>query len=402
MFDPINHTWSDMIPLAIPNLAGNEARYLQECIDTNFVSSVGPFVDRFEAMVAAACGTRHAIATASGTSALHLMLAAHDIGPGDLVVLPSLSFIATANAVSYTGARPVFIDIASDSWTLDPAELAHFFDRDCQRQGAQVIHRASRQRIAAIMCVHTLGHPADMAGLGAIAAMWNLPLLGDAAAALGARFQGREVASMGAAAGLSFNGNKTVTCGGGGAVVSQDDEFLARVRHLSTTARQGLDYDHDRVGFNYRMTNLQAAVGCAQMERLAEFVAAKTRIANAYKKAFAGLDGVDFFPEANWGTSAHWYAGFVLGETAELSAADLIARLNEKQIGARPFWKPLHQQTPYLDCLRSPMPVSDNLWRRIVTLPCSTNLSEAEQTAVIGAVLQIMAASRHRRAVRAE
>jgi dTDP-4-amino-4,6-dideoxygalactose transaminase len=364
-----------MIPLAVPNLSGNEARYLAECVASNFVSSVGPFVGRFEEMVAQACGTPGAVATASGTAALHAMLAAHRIGPGDRVLTPALSFIATANAIRYTGAEPVFLDVTAESWTLDPAAVEAYFARG--------------GTAAAILTVHTLGHPSDMDALEAVARKQGVPLLCDGAAALGGRYRGAPVCARGDATALSFNGNKTVTSGGGGAVVSQNTEFLARVKHLTTTARRGEDYDHDEVGFNYRMTNIQAAVGCAQMERADDLVAAKRAIATAYAAALA-----DAFPTAPWAESAHWFSGIML----DGSARGFVRKLNAEGIGARPFWKPLHMQRPYLACDRGPLPVTESIWERIVTLPCSTNLSDADRRRVIEVVERL----RHARADAAE
>ena len=343
-------------------------------------------------MVAQACGTKQAVATSSGTSALHVMLAAIGVGTGDLVLMPALTFIATANAISYTGAKPVFIDVSADSWTLDPQSVAGFLEGHCARIDGRVVHQTSGQRVAAVMCVHTLGHPAEMDGLQQVADAWSLPLLGDAAAALGALYRGREVTSRGYAAALSFNGNKTVTCGGGGAVVSQDEAFLARVRHLSTTARSSRDYDHDQVGFNYRMTNLQAAVGCAQMERVRDFVRSKTEIAHRYQSGLRGLPDMEFFPEAPWGRSAHWFSGFLITEKSGMSVGEIVAKLNEAGIGARAFWKPIHFQQPYSDCIRGPLSVSENIWHRVVTLPCSTNLPLSDQDAVIDGIKRILVA----------
>ncbi len=379
-----------MIPLSIPNLTGNEARYLQECIETNFVSSVGPFVDRFESMLAATCETAGSVATCNGTSALHVMLAALGVGPGDLVIMPTLTFIATANAVRYTGADPVLVDVSPSNWTLAPNAVQAFLSAQCTRRDGQAVHQASGRPIRAILCVHTLGHPCDMDGLAAVGERWSLPVLSDAAAALGARYRGTNVTAMGFASTLSFNGNKTVTCGGGGAVVSNDTAFLARVRHLSTTARTSLDYDHDEVGFNYRMTNIQAAVGCAQMERADEFVRAKRRISQRYIEALGNNRYIRCFGEESWAESAAWFSGFVMEPDAPILARDCVRRLNDAGIGARTFWKPIHLQVPYADCIRGDFPVSEDIWSRIVTLPCGTSLSDAEQTQVISAVTDIL------------
>jgi perosamine synthetase len=373
-----------MIPLAVPNLAGNEARYLAECISTTFVSSVGPFVDRFEAMVAASAGAREAVATSSGTTGLHAALTALGVGPGDLVVLPSFTFIASANAIAHCGAMPWLFDVDPDSWTLDPAALARTLAAETERRGAVFVHRASGRRVAAMLPVYTLGMPADMDAIIATARDFRLPVVADAAAALGARYKARAIATLGADLTVfSFNGNKTVTAGGGGAVTGDDPALCARVRHLTTTARTGADYDHDMVGFNYRMTNLQAAVGCAQLEQLDGFVAAKRRIARRYDEELGALPGVSRFPRLAWAESACWFSGVTVTKP---TVAELRPILREQGVDSRPFWKPVHLQVPYRQAPATAMPVCEALWQRVLTLPCSSGLSVDEQAQVIAAV----------------
>lgn len=383
-----------MIPLAVPDLSGNEARYLAECVSSTFVSSVGPFVTRFEEITATASGAAHAVATASGTAGLHLALTALGVGRDDLVVVPALSFIATANAVAYCGASPWFVDIEPERWGLSPLRLAEALRANARRDADGTLrHAASGRRVAAIMPVHTLGCPADMDAIVAVARQHRLPVVADAAAALGATDRGRPVARLGADLSVfSFNGNKTMTAGGGGMVVGDDAALLARARHLSTTARVGADYTHDAVGFNYRLTNLQAAVGCAQMERRDALVGRKREIAAAYAEAFADLPGTGGFPAPAGVESACWFSGLTL----DAARADRLPALREAWhaagIDARPFWKPLHLQAPYADAPREAAPVAEDLWRRIVTLPCSTNLTAAEQATVIAAVRDTLAA----------
>jgi len=373
-----------LIPLAIPNLAGNEARYLRECVDSNFVSTVGPFVERFETMVAQASGASHAVATSSGTAGLHVALTAIGVGRDDLVVLPSLTFIASANAISHCGATPWLFDVTADSWTLDVGSVARALETETERREGRVVHRASGRRVAAIMPVYTLGTPADMDPLVRIAHQCGLPVVADAAPALGARYRGRDIGSLGADLSVfSFNGNKTVTAGGGGAVTGEDSDLCALVRHLTTTARAGADYTHDAVGFNYRMTNLQAAVGCAQLERLEELVGAKRRIARTYTEALADLPGVGCFPVPPWADSACWFSGVTL---TDRSVSEAVSELKERGIGCRPFWKPIHLQAPYADAPCSELPVCDSVWNTILTLPCSTGLTTAEQEQVVEAV----------------
>jgi dTDP-4-amino-4,6-dideoxygalactose transaminase len=379
-----------MIPVSIPNLCGNEARYLQECIDTGFVSSVGPFVDRFEAMLATAAGTEKAVATSSGTTGLHLALATLGVSRDDLVILPSLTFIASANAISHCGATPWLFDVSPESWALDPGLLDRTLREETTLRDGKCLHRATGRRVAAIMPVHALGHSADMDPITRIAHTHGLAVVADGAAALGASYKGRPIGRTGADLTVfSFNGNKTVTCGGGGAIVGENPEQLALARHLSTTARVGASYDHDRVGFNYRMTNLTAAVGCAQLESLGAFITAKGAIRRRYDKAFSNLPGVGVFPEPAWGESAFWLSGLVLPEGGPdaFRASDLLRR---DGIEARPFWKPMHLQEPYRQAPRTQQDVCERLWRRVLTLPCSTQLSAAEADKVIAAVTEIL------------
>ena len=371
-----------MIPLAVPNLAGKEADYLKECIETTFVSSVGPFVTRFEEMVARASGTDHAVATSAGTTGLHAALVAVGVERDDLVVMPSFTFIATANAVAHCGATPWLFDVAAESWTIDPLLLATELATTTGRKDGRLVHKDTGRTVAAIMPVFTLGMPADMDPILAVAREHDLPVVVDAAAALGATYKGRQVANLGADLTVfSFNGNKTVTAGGGGAVAGADSALVQLVRHLSTTARVGNDYHHDRVGFNYRMTNIAAAVGCAQMERLDEFIEAKRRVQSAYNQAFGKLPGVGVFPVPAWAEGVCWLSGITLADA--VSAATLRDRLREGGVDARPFWKPIHLQPPFADSPMTRQPVTDDIWSRIVTLPCSTGVTDAEVSHVI-------------------
>ncbi len=380
-----------MISLAVPNLAGNEARYLQDCVDSTFVSSVGPFVDRLEAMAAEAAGARGAVATSAGTTGLHAALTALGVGRDDLVCLPSFTFIASANAIAHCGALPWLFDIDPLRWTLDPALLAERLAAECEAVDGRLVHRPSGRRVAAVMPVHVVGHPADMDPIVAVARRHSLPVVADAAAALGCRYKGRRIGEMGADLSVvSFNGNKTVTAGGGGVVVGNDTDLLRLVRHLTTTARAGADYLHDRVGFNYRMTNLQAAVGCAQLERLDSLVAAKRRIRAVYDAAFGAVEGLRTFPQPDDSDSECWFSGVVVEGPQLPPVAALRGRLKEAGIDARPFWMPMHLQPPFVEAPRTPMPITDGLWQRILTLPCSTGLTAADQARVVAALAEAL------------
>lgn len=363
-----------------------------ECVWTNFVSSAGPFVARFEQVVAEVVGGRACAATSSGTTGLHAALMTVGVGPGDLVLVPSFTFIASVNAIAHCGAMPWFVDITPDSWCMSPLQLTSLLMDETTLESGDLVHRSSGRRVAAVLPVYTLGAPADMDPIRHLARHYGLPVVADAAAALGARYKGRNLSELADLSVISFNGNKTVTAGGGGAIVGDSVDLVAAARHLTTTARIGDDYDHDRVGYNYRMTNLEAAVGCAQIERLEEFVGAKRRIRSRYDHAFSDLQGVGAFPKPAWAESGCWYSGLVLKDPAMPSAAALCAELRRRGIGARTFWKPAHLQPPYRDAPRAELTVTESIWNKVVTLPCSTQLSESDQTVVISVIRDLLAA----------
>lgn len=376
-----------MIHLAEPNLTGNERKYLNECIDTTFVSSVGAFVTRFEEDVVKVTEADFGTAVSSGTAGLHMALKAVGVEKDELVCIPSFTFIATANAVMHCGAQPWLIDIAKDSWTMDPDVLAQELQEKAEVRDGKVYHKSSGKRIAAIMPVYTLGMPADMDKIKCIAAEYHLPVVADAAAAIGARYKGNNIGKIADVTVFSFNGNKTITCGGGGALVSGNQEIIEKAHHLATTARCGIEYEHDMVGYNYRMTNIQAAVGCAQLERVDEFVEKKKYIREYYKKHLSGISDISFFPEVEWAESACWFSGLVLSDKYEVKK--VCELLKEKGIEARTFWKPVHQQKPYVNEERSEMKVADNLWKHVLTLPSSTGITEEELKYIVSTVKEI-------------
>ncbi len=380
-----------MIPLAVPNLCGNEANYLQECIDTNFVSTVGEFVGRFEESVAVAAGSKGAVALASGTCGLHLALRAVGVGRDDLVIIPDFTFIASANAVAHCGAVPWLMDVDVDTWSLDANLVAKVLHSETERRPNGLFRNQCGRRVAAILPVYTLGCPADMDSIAGLASEFGLLIVADAAAALGATYKGRPPGVMGAELSVfSFNGNKTVTAGGGGIVAGDNQELLSAVRHISTTARSGEDYVHDEIGFNYRMTNLQAAVGVAQMELLDQMIAAKRRIHARYNAAFDSLAGLCAFPDPEWAESACWFSGVALAESKPSILEAVRTDLRKAGVDARPFWQPVHQQLPFSKAPKALAGVSESLKDTILTLPCSTNLSDKEQSQVIDAVFSAL------------
>jgi dTDP-4-amino-4,6-dideoxygalactose transaminase len=359
------------IPLAVPDLRGNEAKYLAQCVADNWVSSVGPFVTEIERRMAALTGRRHGVATVNGSAALHLALLALGVGRGDLVVVPDWTFAATANAVIHAGAAPLFVDVTAESWTLDAALL----DQALADHGG---------RVKAAIAVHALGHPADMDAIMAVAARHRVPVVEDAAGAIGASYKGRPVGALGTAAIFSFNGNKVVTAGGGGMVVADDARIAHTVRHLSTQARPGADYVHDAAGFNYRMTNLNAAVGLAQLERLDEMVAVKRLIAARYAEAVAGRADMSFVPRCAWAESSAWLSSVLVARADD--AAALVGHLAQAGIESRVFWRALSPQAPYAEAPRLLSGVAAALSGRVVSLPCSTSLDAAEQDRVLAAL----------------
>jgi len=378
------------IPLAIPNVGPSEARNLTRCIETTFVSSVGEFVTQFETRVSELSGTQSGVAMGAGTLALHMALHCQNIGRGDLVILPSFTFIASANSVMHSGARPWLFDITRDSWTLDPAQVRMALEQKSERVNGVLRHKDTGERIAAIMPVYTLGTPGDMDQFNAIAKAYELPIIADAAAAIGVTYKGNPIGEVAGMTCYSFNGNKTITCGGGGMVVGNNPAIMARIKHVSTTARISAAYEHDEVGYNYRMTNLQAAVGCAQLDRLPDFIKTKQRIRRLYDDAFKNIDGISAFPYPTDRESACWFSGFIIDDLDLITPTDICAQLAQSNIEARVFWKPVHLQVPYADVPCETQIVTNDMWGRIVTLPCSTLLTEDEQAYVIKSVLEIL------------
>lgn len=373
-----------MIPLCEPLLNGHEWTYIKECLDTNWISSAGKYVDRFEQEVAARTGAAQAVAVSSGTAALHLALLAVGVQPGDAVLVSSLTFIASANAVAHCGAFPLFVDAEPEYWQMDPAGVQDILRHSVPGAAGPVDRRTGR-RIAAIVPVHLLGHPVDLNPILAIARDYHVPVVEDACEALGAKYRGRAAGTFGDLGCLSFNGNKLITTGGGGMVLTNNAEYAQRVRHISTQARASTtEYIHDAVGYNYRMTNIAAAMGCAQLEQLDRYIQTKCRIAERYNNAFAAQPGIEPMREADWADSTWWmYTIRVLPETFGLSARELSAHLREQGIATRCLWEPLHRSRAFPNCSAWRGETAERLFNQCLSLPCSVSLSEANQSRVI-------------------
>jgi dTDP-4-amino-4,6-dideoxygalactose transaminase len=372
------------IPLSEPVLGGNARAYLLECLDTNFVSSVGPFVGRFEAAFAEAVGSRFAVACASGTAAIHLALRVLDVPAGADVLVPTMTFVASVNPIDYVGATPVLVDAEADTFNMDAALVVDELERRAREGVAQP---------AAIEIVHLLGHPAVIEPVMEAAARFGVPVIEDASEALGARYTqgayaGRHVGTIAPVGCFSFNGNKLITTGGGGMLVTDDEALARRARHLSTQARlPGLAYDHDEVGYNYRLTNTAAALGLAQLESLDSLLGARRANAAFYDAAIASIPGLRPAPRAPWADPSFWlYTASVDPELGPGARDRLIALLSDAGVDARPIWTPLHRTRLWSGAPRIGGAVAEGIFEVAFSIPSSSNLDDARRSRVAEAL----------------
>jgi perosamine synthetase len=364
------------IALHEPEFRGEEWTYVKECIDTGWVSSVGSYVDRFERDLAAFVGCKHAIATSNGTSALHICLILADVESGDEVLIPTLTFIATANAVSYIHAVPHFVDSETVCLGVDAERLDRYLGSVAHVVDGVCINRATGRRIRALVVMHVFGHPSDLDALMDVARRWNLVLVEDAAESLGSYYNDRHTGNFGRLAALSFNGNKVVTTGGGGAILTNDSELAKRAKHISTTARVAHEWNflHDEVGYNYRMPNINAALGCAQLERLPSMLERKRRLAAGYAQAFAGINGVRFLSEPQGTSSNYWLNAILLDNELAPYRDELLSALNEAGFMSRPVWTLMHRLPMYRACPRMDLDVAEQIEAQLINLPSSPGL----------------------------
>jgi perosamine synthetase len=370
----------DFIPLHEPHFSGNERKYVLDAIDSTFVSSVGTYVNRFEEMMAKIAGTRYAIATVNGTSALHMALLVAGVRENDLVISQSLTFIATCNAISYIGAKPAFIDVDRDTMGMSPKALeqwlaAHTVRKINPETGAELVyHNISNQRIAAIVPMHTFGHPCRIDAIADIAKQHNIALIEDAAESLGSYYKGRHTGSFGLVGTFSFNGNKTVTCGGGGALVTDDEALAIRAKHLTTQAKKPhrWEFNHDEIGYNYRMPNLNAAMACAQLEQLDVFVANKRALAAEYRSFFEDFSGLAFKHEPEDSQSNYWLNA-IEAETIE-ERDRFLEQSNQKGVMTRPAWTLMHRLPMFAECFCGDLENSEYLFDRLINIPSSVRL----------------------------
>lgn len=359
-----------------PFFIGNEKKYLLECIDSSFVSSVGKYVDRFEQDLCEFTGAKHAVAVVNGTAALHISLLLAGVKPGDEVLIPALTFVATANAVRYCAARPHFIDSDVSSLGVDTQALREYLDNIAEVKGDVCINRNTGNVIRAIVPMHTFGHVGDIEGIENIAEDFCLTLVEDAAESLGSYCKDKHSGTFGLMGVLSFNGNKTITTGGGGAILTDDLEIAKRARHLTTTAKQPhqWEYVHDEVGYNYRLPNINAALGCAQLEQLPNFINAKRELFARYKEAFSPFAGVDVVEEPQNSRSNYWLQAILL-DTSMSEQRDLILDVtNSSGVMTRPVWRLLNRLKPYSNYPSMTLSGAESLEKRLINIPSSPQL----------------------------
>lgn len=359
-----------------PSFSGEELRYLEECIDSTFVSSVGAFVDRFESDLRNVTGADHVVATTSGTAALQVALRLAGVGLGDEVLVPALTFVATANAVSYLGAVPHFVDCEELTLGLDPIALREHLDNTAEIRDGRCVNRVNGNVIRAMIPVHTFGHPAAIDDLIEVAVDFHMDIVEDAAESLGSTSRGRHTGTIGLAGILSFNGNKIITTGGGGAILTDDPELASKARHLTTTSKiaHSWEYAHDEIGYNYRLPNINAALGCAQLKGLPDLVKRKRLLFKSYTIAFAEVEGVEVVEEPSECSSNYWLQTLRLADSFKVHKDSILSYCHAAGYGLRPAWTPLHWLDPYKDCPRADLPVAENLYRTLINLPSSAHL----------------------------
>ncbi len=358
----------DFVPLHEPVFTGNEKKYVNECIESTFVSSVGEFVNKVEEKLCEITGSKYAIATVNGTSALHIALKLVGVRENTEVITQPLTFVATCNAIKYCGAEPVFVDVDKKTLGMSAENLEHFLEKYAEKKGNKVFNKITKKEITAIVPMHTFGHPCEIDKIVEIASEYNLPVVEDAAESLGSLYKGKHTGTFGVLGVLSFNGNKIVTAGGGGAILTNDEELAKKAKHLTTTAKipHRWEYYHDEVGYNYRMPNINAALLLAQLENLDYFVNQKRKLAKIYKDFFDNIQ-IDFITEPKDARSNYWLNAILLNskEKKEL----FLEYTNKNNIQTRPVWKLIYKLPMYRNCFKLETKNSEYLEERIINIP---------------------------------
>lgn len=367
---------TESIALHEPRFSGREWEYVKECLDTGWVSSAGKYVERFEQQLAEVTGAQRAVAVVNGTAALHICLKLVGVEPGDEVIVPALTFVATANAVTYCGAVPHFVDSEERTLGIDPYKLDSYLREITDLKGDGSYNKHTGRRIKAVVPMHTFGHPVDLDPLVELCHRYQLELVEDAAEALGSYYKGRHTGNWGKMSALSFNGNKIVTTGGGGAILTNDEELGKLAKHITTTAKlpHKWAFYHDLIGYNYRMPNINAALGCAQLEQLPDFLAGKRRLAERYRSALMPLAEVTFYNESDFARSNYWLNVMLL-ESGDLNQRNsLLEALHVNGIKARPVWTLMSQMPMFKHCPGMELDVAESLERSIINIPSSAFL----------------------------
>jgi len=364
------------VPLHEPCLGRNEWVYLKDCLDSTYVSYVGQYVDKFESMLADFTGVKKVVAVVNGTAALHIALKLAGVEAGDEVFVPALTFVATANAVTYCSAIPHFVDSEEKTLGLDPYKLKDYLKNIAHVNSDICMNKFSGRRIKAVIPVHTFGHPVDLDPLLEVCKKYKIEMVEDAAESIGSYYKGKHTGNWGKLSILSFNGNKTITTGGGGAIITNDERLGNLAKHLTSTAKipHRWEYRHDYVGYNYRLPNINAALGCAQMEQLPGFLTRKRDLAEKYKKALEGIDGIRFFSEPDFAKSNYWLNVLLLTERFSHHRDDLLKETNNLGIMTRPAWTPMHKLEMFKDSPKMDLSVAESLEQRLINIPSSATL----------------------------
>ena len=363
----------DFIPLHEPVFIGNEKKYLADCIDSTFVSSVGEYVDKFESSVADFTGAKFAIATTNGTAALHTALQLSGVGNNCEVITQPLTFIATCNAISYCGAIPVFVDVDLNTLGMCPKSLLQFLEKHTVQKEGKCVNKISKRNITAVVPMHTFGHPCQIGEIRNICNKYNIALIEDAAESLGSYFDGKHTGTFGDFGILSFNGNKTITTGGGGMLLTNNEELAKKAKHITTTAKisHAYEYAHDEIGFNYRLPNINAALGCAQMESISKILVSKKELSIAYQDFFNASD-IGFVSEPENCNSNYWLNGLVLNNKDDRDV--FLKEANQSGVMARPVWQLINKLKIYDRCHCENLDNSEWLADRIVNIPSSARI----------------------------
>ena len=369
-----------LIPLSVPNIAGNEWKYVKDCLDSGWISSVGSYVTQFEQMVADFSGTKFGVAAVNGTAALHIALLLSGVKQDDYVILPNLTFVASANSIKYLGADPILIDADPDLWQIDLDLLEEFLENETDEKNGELIYIRDGRRIGAIMPVHILGNMCDMDRFLSIVKKYPLPVVEDATEALGTTYKAKSAGTFSPMACFSFNGNKIISTGGGGVIVTDDEQLAKHAKHLTTTAKARTDeYYHDEVGYNYRLVNVLAAIGVGQMELLPSFIKRKKECVAFYKKELAGVADIRFQQELPGVETNGWLFTIQTDKQQQL-----LEHLNTNKILSRRFWMPMNKLPMYKDCVYTQKKDNaDYIYNTCLSIPCSTNITDEELGIVV-------------------